>query len=225
MSSGNSFVDWCRVPPEPSRNRHRKLFASSLIFTILGVSVFASLAPFYGGLMAGQTSALAMRNIILSVANLAEGPYYIQNVTYQAVTENCQQLAQDGNSDTPRFGCYSGYRGGELGNVNQSIVNTGEQDLTINAIEIYRGNQLFAVINGSFTVKAYSEGFINFQVYNLTELSKSEVEWLTQTDGTQYTNNDWIYDWRPILYTAVIKTSEGAIITYDHFTFPTAPGR
>ncbi len=225
MSTGNSFVDWCRVPPEPPRNRHRKLQASSLIVTILGVSIFACLIPFYGGLMAGQTSALAMPNVILSVAHLAEGPYYIQNVTYQAVTENYQQSAQNGNSDTPRFGCYSGYRGGELGNVNQSIVNDGEQDLTITAIEIYRGNQLFAVINGPFTVKAHSEGFINFQVYNLTEFSKKEVQWLTQTDGKQYTNNEWIYDWQPILYTAVIKTSEGATITDDCFTFPTAPGR
>lgn len=225
MSAGNRFIDWCRVPPEPPRNRHRKLFASSLILTILGVSFIASFVPFYGGLMAGQASVFAMPNVILSIANIAEGPYYIQNVTYQAVTENSQQLAQNGNSNAPKFACYSGYREGELGNINQSIANNKEQDLTINGIEIYRDNQLFAVINGSFTVKAHSEGFLNFQVYNLTEFSKREVQWLTQTDGKQYLNNDWVYDWRPVLYTAVIKTSEGATITYDSFTFPTAPGR
>jgi hypothetical protein len=176
-------------------------------------------------MMAGQTSAFAMPSVVLSVANLAEGPKYIQNVTYQYTNEPYQQPVQKYDLGTLRFGFKSSHSAGDLGNVNANIVNNGEKDLIVTGIEIYRGSNLFASINGQFIVNAHSEGSINFQVYNLKDLSKSEVQWLT---GRQITNTEasleWVQYWRPVLYNAVLKTSEGVMATDYHFTFPTAPG-
>ena len=92
MSTGNKFVNWCRMPPEPPKNRHKKLLAGSLIFAVLSVSLFASLPLFSVSMMAGQTGALVAPSVVLSVANLAEGPKYIQNVTYQRVNDTYQSV-------------------------------------------------------------------------------------------------------------------------------------
>ncbi|XHH07693.1 MAG: hypothetical protein ACFCUE_08915 [Candidatus Bathyarchaeia archaeon] len=220
MSTDNRFMDWCRMPPEPPKNKHKKLFAGSLIFVVLSVSLFACLPLFNVGMMAGQTGVLGVTGVVLSVANLAEGPKYIQNVTYQCVNDTYQSV-QDICSDILRFGCSSGHRDGDLGYATAKIINNGETNLTVTAIEIYHVGNLFAVINGPFTVEAHSEGLVNFQVFNLTELSKSEVQWITGKDEITV---DWVQYWYPVLYRAVLKTSEGITVTDDCFFFPTAPG-
>ncbi len=219
MSKGSKFVNWCRMPPEPPKNSHKKLLAGSLIFAVLSVSFFAILPLFNVGMMAGQSGALVMPSVVLSVVNLAEGPKYIQNVTYQCINDTYIPV-QDISSEI-RFGCISGYRNGDFGNATANIVNNGEENLTVTTIEIYNAGNLFAVVNGPFTVGAHSEGLVNFQVYNLTQLSKSEVQGIT---GRGTTSLDWAQYWHPVLYHAVLRTAEGITVTDDCFFFPTAPG-
>jgi hypothetical protein len=237
MSIGSNFWHWCRIPPDPPKNGHKKLLAGSLICTILSVSIIASLVPFYGGLMAGQGNALAASSGILSVANLAEGPYYMQNVTYQAMADannstvqnydGTMQLIQDNETNILSFGGGSCYSSDDSGYMNSTVINFGDQALTVTSIEIYQGNTLFAVVYGPFIVKAHTVGSVLFHVYNLTDLSKWEGQQLTQIGGKQGDGNEttcnWPYDWRPVTYTAMMKTSDGDTITFDHLVFPTAP--
>ena len=233
MSTGNKFIDWCRIPPPVPKNRHKKLLASTLICTILSVSILVSLVPFYGNLMAGESSALAASSTALSVASFAEGPYFIQNVTYDPMAEANNSTVQNyeqwmegiDNASTSLMllaGSYS--RAHDLGNINLNITNLGERDLAVATVEIYQGSSLFALITGPFTIKAHSIGNIDFQVYNLTELSKREVQQSNQINNTQEENNQTTLNWQPVLYTLVLKTPEGDMLTDDHFTFPTAPG-
>lgn len=63
MNTDNKLVNWCRMPPEPPKNRHRKLLAGSLIFTVLSVSLFASLPLFNMSMIAGQTGARVMPSV------------------------------------------------------------------------------------------------------------------------------------------------------------------
>jgi hypothetical protein len=237
MSIGNKFVDWCRVPPEPPQRKYRKLLASGLIFTILSVSVFACLGTFYGPLMVGPSSALSGSSALLTVANLAEGPAYIQNVTYQPVAEannltvqNYEQTMQwlkDNPSRVLSFGEGSTYGSSDSGSTNSTIINFGDADLTVTSIEIYQGNSLFAVINGNFTVKAHAIGIVDFQMHNCTALSKWEAQQLTNTTGKDGESNEttsyWPYDWRPVTYTAIVKTSAGLTATFETLVFPTVP--
>ena len=233
MSTGNKFIDWCRIPPPTPRDGHKKLLASTLICTILSVSILASLAPFYGSLMAGQSSALATSSTALSVASVAEGPYFIQNATYDPVAEannstvqNYEQsMAGIDNASTSLMllaGSYS--RADDLGNINLNVTNLGERDLVVATVEIYQGSSLFALITGPFTIKAHSIGNIDFQVYNLAELSKREAQQSNQINSMQEGNNKTILNWQPVLYTLVLKTSEGIVLTYGHLIFPTCPG-
>lgn len=205
------------MPPEPPKNRNKKLFAGSLIFTVLSVSLFASLPFFSISMVTGPAS---IPGVVLSVANLAEGPKYIQNVTYQRVNDTYQSV-QDDKIDVLRFGCINSYRSGDLGNATANIINNGEKNLTVTTMEIYHADRLFAVINGPFTIGAHSEGSINFQVYNLTELAKAEVQWLT---GKDTTSSDWAQYWYPALYRVVFRTLEGVTVADECFFLPTAPG-
>ncbi len=220
MSIGNKFFDWCRIPPEPPKHSHKKLLAATLIGAILSVSIFASLAPFYAGLIVGQGTVLAS-STILSIANVGEGPKYIQNATYQAITETNNSNGFDGGGEI------SECSNDDLGNINVSLTNTGDQNLTVTSIEIYRDGKLFALLDGSFTVGAHSVGVVNLQLYNLTELSKTEVQQPTLTSeqgGCNVTvSYPWPYSWRPMLYTIVFNTPDGILWSNDHFTFPTAP--
>lgn len=236
MSSGNNFWHWCKIPPEPPKNKHKKLFASSLI-CVLAVSIFAGFTPFYAGLMAGQTSALVLPGTILSVANLAEGPSYIQNVTYQPVAEannltiqnyeQTMQWIQNNPSRVLSFGGSGSYGSGDSGCTNSTIINFGDTAFTVTSIEIYQGNTLFAIINGTFTVKAHTMGIVDFQMYNCTELSKWETQQLTRSNANDGESNEticnWPYDWRPVVYTAVVKTAEGLTATFETLVFPTVP--
>jgi hypothetical protein len=234
MSVGNNFWHWCRIPPEPPKNKHKKLLAATLICTILSVSILAGLSPFYGGLMAGSGSALTASSYILSVANLGEGPSYLQNVTYQAVAEannstvqnydGTMQLIQDNETSILSFGGGSCYGSDDSGFMNSTVINFGDQALTVTSIEIYQGNTLFAVIDGPFIVKAHTVGSVLFHVYNLTDLSKWEAQQISDKQGdSNETTFNWPYDWRPVTYTAVVKTSDGNTVTFDHFVFPSAP--
>jgi hypothetical protein len=220
MSTDNHFADWCRMPPEPPKNRHKKLLAGCLIFTVLSVSLFASLPLFNMIMMAGQAGALTSSGVVLSVANVAEGPKYIQNVTYQCLNDTYQSV-QDDSSMSLRFIGTSSYRNGDLGNITTNLVNNSEENITVTAMEIYHNGNLFAAINGPFTIDAYSEGLFNFQVCNLTELSKSEVQWST---GKNTTSSDWAQYWYPVRYYAVLRIAEGIALTDDCLFFPTAPG-
>ncbi len=219
MSTDNHFADWCKMPPEPPKNNHKKLLAGGLIFTVLSVGLFACLPLFGISMMAGQTGALVAPSVVLSVANLAEGPKYIQNVTYQCINDTYQPV-QDNSPMSLRFSDTSSYRNGDLGNITTSLVNNCGENLTVVTMEIYHKGNLFAVINGPFTIDAHSEGLFNFQVCNLTELSKSEVQWLTGKNTTF----DWAQYWYPVRYYAVLRTAEGITLTDDCFFFPTAPG-
>ena len=229
MSIGNNFWHWCRIPPEPPKNRHKKILASSLLCTILGVSIFAALAPFYGGLMVGGGSSFA----VLSVANLGEGPSYIQNVTYQPVAEannstvpnyeETKQWFQDNKPGALSIGgeAVIGEIGrDDLSSINTTIINFGEKDLTATTIEIYRGADLFASIEGPFIVRAQSVGTVNFQVYNLKELSKTDAQKVIQFYSQQGESNETIFAGR-VMYTITLKTSEGATASFDKFLFPT----
>ena len=120
-----------------------------------------------------------------------------------------------------RFIGTSSYRNGDLGNITTNLVNNSEENITVIAMEIYHNGNLFAVINGPFTIGAHSEGLFNFQVCNLTELSKSEVQWST---GKNTTSSDWAQYWCPVRYYAVLRISEGIALTDDCLFFPTAPG-
>jgi hypothetical protein len=233
MSTGNKFIDWCRIPPPAPKNQHKKLLASTLICTILSVSFLVSLAPFYGSLMAGQSSAFAASSTFLTVAGLAEGQYFIQNVTYAPVAEannstvrNYEQWLEgiDNASTTLRLLTGSYHRDGDLGNINLNITNFGEQNLTVATVEIYQGSSLFALITGLFTIKAHSIGNIDFQVYNLTELSRREAQESNQINNIQEENNQTTLNWQPVQYNLVLKNSEGAVLTCESFIFPTAPG-
>ncbi|MGD6810680.1 MAG: hypothetical protein ACQCN3_13365 [Candidatus Bathyarchaeia archaeon] len=225
MSNNNHLFDWCRMPPEPPKNRHKRLLAGSLIITVLSISILSTLTAFNVGMMAGQTGALAAPKVVLSIADVAEGPKYIQNVTYQCTNDTYQQSLQKSPTSPLKFGCTGGHSIGETGCATANLINDGEKDLTVTAIEIYQGNTLFASVTGPFTVKAHSKGEIDFQVYNLNELAKSEVLWRT---GKQIPNGDtsreWVQYWLPVLYNAVIRTSEGVTYTDYNFVFPTAPG-
>lgn len=225
MSACSKFVNWCRMPPEPPKNSYKKLLAGSLIFTVLSVSLFAILPLFNVGIMTEESGALVTPSVVLpgtalSVANIAEGPKYIQNVTYQCINDTYQP-AQDNNPMTLRFSSTSSYRNGDLGNITAKLVNHEDINLTIMIMEIYHNRKIFAVINGPFTLDAHSEGTFNFLLYNLTELSKNEVQWLT---GKDTTSSNWAQYWYPVRYYAVIKTPEGIGVTDDCFFFPTAPG-
>jgi hypothetical protein len=232
MSTGNKFIDWCRIPPPAPKNQHKKLLASTLICTILSVSILVSLAPFYGSLMAGQSGALAASGTVLSVANLAEGPYFIQNVTYDPVTDannstvkNYEQVLNSfENTSTLLFSGAIYSSTNDSGNINLNITNVGERDLTVKTIEVYWNSGLFALINGPFTIRAHSIGNIDFQVYNLTELSKIETQQSNQINSIQEENNQTTINWQPIQYSLVLKTSDGVVLTYDHLIFPTVTG-
>lgn len=206
------------MPPEPPKNRHKRLLASSLLLTI-SVSLLSGLAVFNVSMMAGQTSALAMPSVVLSVSSLADGPKFIQNVTYQCINETYQSV-QDTAFDTLWFSCTSGHSDGDSGYSTANIINNGEKNFTIAIIEIYRGDCPFALIEGPFTVSEHSEGVLKFQVYNLRELAKNEVEWLTGKEA----DFAWVQYWRPVLYNAVIRTTEGVTFTDFSFIFPSAPG-
>lgn len=230
MSIGKNFWHWCRIPREPPKKGHKKLLASSLICNILGATILVSLALFYGGFMAGQGGNFA----VLSVANLGEGPSFIENATYQPVAEansstvqnyeQTMQLIQDNESNSLSFGGGLSYSANDSGNVNTTVINFGEKNLIVTSIEIYQGDHLFALIDGPFIVKAHTVGTLDFQVYNLTELSKREAQQLTPISGNPGDSNETTCNWPyEVLYTAVLKTSEGDVLTFDHFTFPTAP--
>ena len=226
MSFGKNFWHWCKIPPEPPKNRHKKLFASSLLCTMIGISLFAALATFSGSLMIGQGGSFAL----LSVANLAEGPSYIQNATYQTVAEANNSTVQnyelsmkgiqDNKSDALMLGGESGYRSDDLGSINATIINLGERDMTATAIEIYRGANLFASIDGPFIVRAHSIGIVNFQVYNLKELSKTDAQQVIQFYSQQGGGNETIFAGR-VMYTIILKTSDDVTASFEKFLFPT----
>jgi hypothetical protein len=230
MSTKDSFWDWCRIPPEIPKNRHKKLLAGSLICSILGVSMLVSSIAFYGGLMGGQTSTLALSSTILSVASLAEGPYYIQNVTYQLIAEaNAStvpnydlqmKIIQENKSRVLSFGGGDGYGNDTFASVNRTVINMGEQNLTVTSIEIYRGDHLFALIEGPLIVKAHTVGIINFQVYNLTELSKIHEQLITQS-YQEGGNDEMIFGGR-VMYRIAMKSEEGVTNTFEPFIIPTA---
>jgi len=232
MSNKNGFWRWCRNPPEIPKSRHKKLLVGSLICSILGVSMLVSSVTFYSGLMGGQTSALAVSSTILSVASLAEGPYYIQNVTYQPIAETnvstvqnyelWMRAIQEKNwSKVLSFGGFGCHINDDFASLNTTVINMGEQNLTVTSIEIYRGDHLFALIEGPFTVKAHTVGIVNFQVYNLTELSKIHEQLITQIYNQECGNNETVFAGR-VIYRAVLKTAEGLTDTFEKFLFPTA---
>jgi len=231
MSAKDSFWDWCRNPPEIPKNRHKKLLVGGLICSILGVSMLVSLVSFYSGLMGGQTSAIALSNTILSVANLAEGPYYIQNATYEPIAETNASTVQNYElwmgaiheknwSEVLSFGGFGGYYDDDFASLNITVINMGEQDLTATSIEIYRGDNLFALIEGPFIVHSRTVGIVNFQVYNLTELSKIEAQLITQSHNQDGGNNEMIFAGR-VIYRVVLKTAEGVTDTFEKFLFGT----
>lgn len=230
MSIGNNFWHWCRISPQPPKNRHKKLLASTMLCTIIGISIFASLAPFYGSLMAGP-GGLELSSTILSVANSGDGPFYIKNATFQPVAEtnnsivqnyepSMQRIIQDNPSRDLSFGATSGYCADDSGNINATIVNFGDKDLTVTSIEIYRGNYLFASLDGPFIVTAHTAGTVNFQVYNLAELSKTEAQLITQIRNQQGGSNITIFAGR-VMYTGIVKTSDGVTASFEKFLFPT----
>jgi hypothetical protein len=231
MSNKHGFWRWCRNPPELPKSKHKKLLVGSLVCSILRVSMLVSSIAFYSGLMGGQTSILALSSTILSVAHLAEGPYYIQNVTYQPIGEtnastvqdyeNWTRAIQDENwSKVLSFGGGGGYGDDDVGSINATVINMGEQNFTVTSIEMYRGDYLFALIEGPFTVNAHTVGIVNFQVYNLTELSKIEAQLVRQAFAQGGGDNEAVFAGR-VIYRVVLKTSEGVTAAFEKFLFGT----
>jgi hypothetical protein len=182
--------------------------------------------------MGGQTSALALSTTILSVANLAEGPYYIQNVTYEPIAETnnstvqnyenwARAIQENGWSKVLSFGGCRGTSYDDVASLNTTVTNMGDQNLTVTSIEMYRGDYLFALIEGPFTVKAHTVGIVNFQVYNLTELSKIEAQLVRQAFVEGGGDNEGVFAGR-VVYRVVLKTAEGVTATFEKFLFGTA---
>jgi hypothetical protein len=229
MSTEKNWLNWCPIPPEPPKNRHKKLVAVTLV-CIMGFSIFTSL-PQLCGFMATQTSGfVALPVTLLSIANAYEGASYIKNATFQSLTETdnltvaeSEQTTnqnQNNSSDVLNFGNMCWHTLEDSGNINASIVNCGNESLTVTSIEIYRGDELFALIDGPFVLDAHSDGVVNFQVCNLVELSKTEEQILTQIKNQPEKSNNIVFAGR-VVYGCVIKTSEGVTATFETFLFGT----
>jgi hypothetical protein len=181
--------------------------------------------------MIGSAGSLAAPSILLSIANLGQGTLYIQNATYQQTAEannstiqnyhQTMKLIAENKSDCLSFGCEGAINSSETGTfVSTTVANLGDDDFTATTIEIYRGDSLFAQINGPFVVKAHSIGAVTLQMQNLPELSKDEAQLLTQY-RQQGESNATIFAGR-VMYFAVLRTSEGFSVSMDKFMFPTA---
>lgn len=229
MSTGNKFIDWCRIPPPAPKNDHKKLLASGILCVILSASIFAGL-PIYSTLFAGSAGSLAASGTILSIANLGQGPLYLQNATYQQIAEANNATLQnydftvepiaDNRSNILYFSSI-GFNGAETSaTINSTIINLGDRDLTAISIDIYRGNSIFAQINGPFLIEAHSVGSVIFQINNLTSLSKEEAQLITQFRHEGETDAR-IFAGR-IIYSMTLKTSENISASYETFVFPTA---
>ncbi|PVX23664.1 MAG: hypothetical protein CW716_11645 [Candidatus Bathyarchaeum sp.] len=230
MTNKNGFWRWCRNPPEIPKTKHKKLLVGCLICSVLGVSMLVSSVAFYGGFMSGQTSTIALSSAILSVANLAEGPYYIQNVTYQPIAEANNSTVENYDmwmrmiQENPSFEVLSfgGGRGrgyDDVASLNTTVINMGDQNFTVTSIEIYRGDYLFALIEGPFTVNARTVGIVNFQVYNLTELSKIHEQLKTRIYNQENEHNETLFGGQ-VVYHVILKTAEGVTDTFETFVFP-----
>ncbi len=229
MSIGNKLIDWCRIPPPAPKNNHKKLLASGVLCAILSVSLIVGI-PFYGTLMVGSVGSLAAPSTILSIANLGYGPLYLQNATYQQIAEANNSTLQNYDSamelvaDNISSGLYFG--GGSISSnetsatINSTVVNLGDKDLTATSIQIYRGDSLFAQINGPFLIKAHSVGSVILQVCNLTALSREEAQLIT-TFRHQGTSDVTIFAGR-VTYPVTLKTDENVTARFDKFLFPTA---
>ncbi len=215
MSMNNSFIDWCRVPPPVPKNDHKKLLASGILCVILSVSIFAGL-PIYNAILAGTASSLATSGTILSIANSGHGPLYLQNATYQQMAE--ESIADNGTNVL--YFSAIGVNGAETSaTINSTIINFGDKDLTALSIDIYRGNSIFAQINGPFLIKAHSVGSVILQICNLTSLSKEEAQLISQFRHEGETDAR-IFAGR-IMYSMTMKTSENISASYEPFVFPT----
>ncbi len=230
MSAGNKFVDWCRVPPPTPKNDHKKLVVSGVLCAILSVSIFAGL-PLYGTLFAGSAGTLAVSGTVLSIANMGQGPLYLQNATYQQTAEansstvqnyhSTMQMISENMSNGLYFGGACSISSNETSaTLNSTVLNLGDKDLTATSIDIYRGNSIFAQINGPFQIKAHSVGSVILQIYNLTGLTREEAQLITQfrhqgeTDATIFAGR--------VTYQVTVKTSENITANFDMFLFPTA---
>jgi hypothetical protein len=230
MSTGNKFMDWCRIPPPAPKNDHKKLLASGILCVILSASIFAGL-PIYSTLFAGSAGGLAGSGTILSIASLGQGPLYLQNATYQQIAEanndtlqsydSTMELIADNGSNVLYFSNMDFCNGDETSaTINSTVVNLGDKDLTAISIDIYRGNSIFAQINGPFLIKAHSVGSVILQIYNLTSLSREEAQLITQFRH-EGESNAMIFAGR-VMYSMTLKTSESILASYETFVFPTA---
>ncbi|MGD6852853.1 MAG: hypothetical protein ACQCN6_12415 [Candidatus Bathyarchaeia archaeon] len=230
MSTGNKFVDWCRIPPPAPKNNHKKLVASGVFCAILSVSLLAGL-PFYGTLLVGSAGSLAAPSTVLSIANLGQGPLYLQNATYQQTAEAnnstvqnydlTMQMISENMSNALCFGGACSMNSTETSAViNSTIINFGDKDLTATSIQIYRGNSLFAQVNGPFLIKAHSIGSVILQVCNLTGLSEEETQLITQFRHQE--NCDATIFAGRVMYPITLTTDENVTVGYDMFLFPTA---
>jgi hypothetical protein len=226
MSTDKSWLNWCPIPPEPQHNRHKKLAAFTLV-CIVGFSVFACL-PQLCGFTAVQTSGFAAVPVtILNVVNAYEGAVYLQNATFQQLTEtekstlpNLELTMNQNQDDTDalHFGCMDWYTAEDSGSINTNIVNCGNEPLTVTSIEIYCGDKLFVLIDGPFVVDAHSVGAVTFEVCNLMELSKTETQIRAHSKNEKGENNETIFAGH-VMYTCVMKTSEGVTASFEKFMF------
>lgn len=222
-------MDWCRVPPQAPKNDHKKLFASGILCVILSASIFTGL-PIYSALFAGSAGSIAVSGTILSIASVGQGPLYLQNATYQQLAEANNATVQsydlimehitDNRSNILYFGSIDFYGAETSAALNLTIINLGDRDLTAISIDIYRGNSIFAQINGPFLIKAHSVGSVILQMYNLTSLSEQEAQFITQfrhegkSDATIFAGR--------VMYPMTLKTSENITASYETIVFPTA---
>jgi hypothetical protein len=114
-----------------------------------------------------------------------------------------------------------GFNGAETSaTLNLTIINLGDKDLTAISIDIYRGNSIFAQINGPFLIEAHSIGAVILQMHNLTSLSEEEAQLITQfrhegkSDATIFAGR--------VIYPITLKTSENITASYEMIVFPTA---
>jgi hypothetical protein len=229
LSIDNKLIDWCRVPPPAPKNDYKKLLASGILCVILSASIFAGL-PIYSVLFAGSAGSLVASGTILSIASVGQGPLYLQNATYQQLAEANNATIQNydltmesigaNGSNVLYFGAID-FNGAETSAaLNLTIINLGDKDLTATSIDIYRGNSIFAQINGPFLIKAHSVGSLILQMYNLTSLSEEEAQFITQfrhegkSDATIFAGR--------VMYPMILKTSENITASYEMIVFPTA---
>lgn len=230
MSIGRKLWHWCRFPKEPKRVSHTRLFVGALC-TLFGIGLFVSLMSTYNiGPMIEHLGRHATTGSTIPVVTGENLGLFFENVTLQSVVEANNSTVPDYNlwlkslngndSEVLKVLGAAAAGSGNLGNMNLTIANFGDNDLHAVGIKIYGDNTLLASKPVVFTIPANSVVTINFDLQNLEQLSVIQAQQLSQIDNGQQGSDETL---PYVSYTFKLETREGVTLIDDHFTFPTYP--